>query len=364
MSLKLEERVLLGERTSLRIGGEARYWLDAPDASAVIEALGWARAAGVSVEVLGAGTNVVVADRGLDALVLRVRAAGRRVRESSGGTVQVEVGAGVALDELVAWSVAEGLGGLECLSGIPGDVGAAPLQNAGAYGQEVADCIEEVQAVARPSGRLVALPAQDCGFGYRQSIFKGAAAGRYAIVAVRFRLRRDAPAATGYPEIERALRAAGAPATLAAVREAVLGLRRGKSMLLDPQDENGRSAGSFFVNPVVGVAQAAEVEARAAPLLAPGEGMPRFGAGPGRVKLAAGWLIERAGLPRGLARGRVGISTRHALCLVNRGGASAAELVALAAEVRARVRERFGVALAVEPRLLGFAPEEIAGLLD
>jgi UDP-N-acetylmuramate dehydrogenase len=272
----------------------------------------------------------------------------------------VRAAAGADWDRLVAATVDAGLGGLECLSGIPGLVGAAPIQNVGAYGQEVSETIKAVHAVERTTGEVVVFAPEDCGFGYRRSHFKGAWAGRYAVVRVDFRLRRRATGAVRYADLERRF-GAGASPPLAAVREAVLEIRRSKSMVLEADDPNRRSAGSFFTNPIVTPSTADDVRRRLA-----ADDMPVYPAadGPlggdrggkhGQVKLSAAWLIERAGLRRGERHGRAGISTRHSLALVNLGGATAAEIVALAQHVRSQVRERTGVVLEPEPVFLGFA---------
>jgi UDP-N-acetylmuramate dehydrogenase len=361
MTLAPREQVPLAAYTTLEVGGAARYWLEPADADGVSEALGWAAARGLPVVVLGGGSNVLVADRGLEALVLRMRGHGLLVCER-GERTRLRAGAGLAWDELVAWSAERGLAGIECLSGIPGAVGAVPVQNVGAYGQEVASSIVAVHAVERASGRRLRLGPDDCAFAYRHSAFKGEARDRYVIVAVELGLRRAARVSIAYPELERALARAGLEPTVAAVRQTVLELRRSKSMLLDPADDNRRSVGSFFVNPTVDRPELEAVRERARAVLAPGETMPEHAAPGGRVKLAAGWLIERAGIARGTALGRAAISSRHCLCIVNRGGASARDIVELAARVRSRVQERFGVLLSPEPELLGFEPNELAGL--
>jgi UDP-N-acetylmuramate dehydrogenase len=316
--------------------------------------------------VLGGGSNLLIADRGLDALVLRINLRGV-TSIIEGDTVRVSVGAGERWDDIVALAVERGWAGLECLSGIPGDTGAAPIQNIGAYGQEVAETIALVRAIDRATGTAVTLDNAACGFGYRDSVFKHDAKDRYAIVGVTFALRLGGAATVRYAELERRLREIGALASpalappLAVVRDTVLALRRGKSMLLDPADENGKSAGSFFMNPTVSADDLDLVKARVeqAGALGSGESMPVFPAADGRVKLSAAWLIERAGYRKGTSMGAVGLSTRHALAIVNRGGATAAEILAFATRVRNAVLDRFGVALVPEPALLGFAPDEL-----
>jgi UDP-N-acetylmuramate dehydrogenase len=357
--LPIREHQGLADRTTLEVGGPARYWVDVDDGESVGHALRWARERELPLEVLGGGSNVLVADRGFDGLVLRVRSTDLST-QIDGDDLLVQVGAGHGWDELVAWAVAQDCAGLECLAGIPGDVGAAPIQNVGAYGQEAGQCIEQVEAIERASGARVVIDRGACDFGYRHSIFKAQAEGKYLILAVVFRLRRGGVPSLAYPEIERAL--AGQRPTLAAVRSTVLKLRRDKSMVWSEDDENRRSAGSFFVNPTVTKEQADQVKALA--LAVSGEAMPVHPTPDGRVKLSAAWLIERSGLGKGTTRGRVGLSTRHCLAIINRGGASAAEVLAFATEVRAQVRDRFTVALEPEPRFIGFEPQETAPLFD
>jgi UDP-N-acetylmuramate dehydrogenase len=352
--MKPVEQVSLSERTTLCVGGPARFWFDAADALQVVAALAWADERGVPLDVLGGGSNVLAADRGVDGLVLRVRDAAIDC-EREGDDALIDVGAGMEWDALVAWSVARGYAGLECMSGIPGDVGAAPMQNVGAYGQEVSDTLEAVHAIDRRSGAAVTLAAEQCRFGYRDSAFKGALSGRYVVVGARFRLRVGGAPTIAYAELAGAVGASGAAPSVASVRDTVIALRRRKSMVLDASDDNHRSAGSFFVNPVVDAALADQ-------LASSDETMPRYPAGDGRTKLAAAWLIEKAGMAKGTRRGQVGISSRHSLAIVNHGGATAADIVAFAIEVRRRVRERFGVTLQPEPRPLGFLPHEIEAL--
>jgi UDP-N-acetylmuramate dehydrogenase len=245
----------------------------------------------------------------------------------------VTVGAGVGWDDFVAQMIADGRVGIECLSGIPGLVGATPMQNVGAYGQEVADTITRVRAIDRESGELVSFTPGACGFAYRTSAFKGSA--RHVITEVQFRLPRgELSAPIAYPELAKALGAEQAP--LAQVRDTVIALRRTKGMVLDPADPESRSAGSFFTNPIV------------EPALATPE-MPQWPQPDGKIKLSAGWLIEHAGFAKGYTVGNVGISRKHALALVNRGGATTAELLSLARAIQHGVHARFGVQLVPEP---------------
>jgi UDP-N-acetylmuramate dehydrogenase len=352
----LQEDVALAPRTTLGLGGNARYLATASDEAAVVEALRFAQAERLAVAILGAGSNLVVGDDGFDGVVIAMAQRGIEL-SLRGATAHITAMAGEPWDELVAMSVERELAGLECLSGIPGLVGATPIQNVGAYGQEVADTITSVRVVDRRTFEPHDLEPSSCGFSYRDSAFKREP-GRFVVLAVSFALRAGGEPTLSYAELERRLQARTATPSLSEVRETVLELRREKSMLLDAQDENRRSAGSFFLNPIVSAGAADRLVHL---LLREGlvvrtEDVPRFVTTDGRVKLAAGWLIERAGLRKGQRRGAIGLSSRHALSLVHHGGGSSAELVAFAREVRDHVRARFAVELAPEPAFLGFEP--------
>ncbi len=342
----------------MEVGGPARYLARCHGAVELTELLGWGNARRLPIFVLGGGTNLLVADAGFDGLVIQQLDASITI-ESRGDRVLVRAGAGVLWDTLVERTVAEGLGGLECLSGIPGLVGAAPVQNVGAYGQEVAETIDTVRVVARATGIMRRLPGSRCGFGYRTSCLKSEWRDRFVVTGVDFLLPRRAEGRVCYPDLQRALAVtAGGPAPpLAEVRAAVLGVRAAKSMVLDPGDANRRSAGSFFLNPLVTPRQAGTVRRRLTGAL------PEFPATGGKVKISAARLIEEAGFERGFSLGRAGISSRHCLALINRGGAMAAELVTLAATIRRAVRDAFGVTLTPEPTFLGF-DQPVATLLE
>jgi len=335
--------VPLGPLTTLRLGGPASRMTALASEDDVVEAV---RAAGDGgLLVLGGGSNVVIADEGFPGLVARMEIRGVAARRD-GDRVVVDVGAGEEWDALVARAVEARWRGVASLSGIPGRVGATPIQNVGAYGEEVADTLAGVRVFDRESGAFRDMSPGECGFGYRASIFKRSE--RWIVTRVRFAFERGDEAVVRYGELARALsvrEGEGAPA--ARVRETVIALRRGKGMVLDPADPESVSAGSFFVNPVVDAATAARVEALA------GVAPPRFDAGEGRVKLAAGWLVEHAGFVRGWGEGRVGVSRKHALALVNRGGATTRELLAVARAIRDGVRARLGVTLEPEPVFVG-----------
>lgn len=332
----------LAALTTLRLGGPARRFVEARSAGAVVDAVRAADAAGERLLLVGGGSNLVVADAGWPGTVVRVAGSGQRIDRRADGSLLLTVEAGADWDDVVAGCVADGIGGLECLSGIPGRTGATPVQNVGAYGVEVAELIVDVDLYDRRADAVRAhVPAADLGLGYRTSALKGRSDA--IVLRVRFALPGDGLSAPiRYAELARTLGVEpGQQVPTATARSAVLELRRGKGMVLDEADHDTWSAGSFFTNPVVADADA------------PAEA-PRWPAGPGRVKLPAAWLIEHAGFPRGYAGpgGRVALSNRHVLALTNRGDGRTADLLALAAELRSAVRSCFGVELVPEPVLV------------
>jgi UDP-N-acetylmuramate dehydrogenase len=353
----IRDGVPLAPFTTLELGGPARHFVEAADEGAVVEALRWADDRKLPVAILGGGSNLVVSDAGFEGLVVRMATRGRRF-EAAGGEATVTAAAGEPWDDLVAEAVGRGLGGVECLSGIPGLVGATPIQNVGAYGQEVAETIRAVRVLERGTWRTRELSPEDCGFGYRDSNFKREPA-RFVVLAVTFGLRPGAAPALRYGELAERLAGAGKPhPTLSDARTTVLALRAKKSMLVTAGDPNRRSVGSFFTNPILDARQADQAAARAGD---DGARMPRWPASDGRVKLSAGWLIERAGIAKGLRRGPVGVSSAHALALVHHGGGTAAALIALAHEIEEAVRRRFGVTLAPEPSFVGLSWNPASG---
>ena len=345
------EHAPLAPHCTLRLGGPARYLVEATDEATVAEAVEWARDRRLPVRVLGGGSNLVIADEGVDGLVLKIALRGVSTLDLPGapGAIEVTAAAGEPWDGLVRHVVERGWAGLECLSGIPGLVGATPIQNVGAYGQEVSDTLAAVRALDRESGRVVTLGPAECGFGYRDSLFKRGAPGRHVVLAVSYRLIPGGAPNVRYADIARDLETRGlARPSLAEVRETVLKIRRSKSMVLDPSDPNARSCGSFFLNPIVDVDVLARIDARAA-----GLSRPRWPQPDGHVKLSAAWLIERAGFTRGQSDGPVGLSTRHTLAIVCHDGARARDVAAFARRVRAGVEQRFGVRLQPEPIFWG-----------
>lgn len=348
--------VPLGPRTTLELGGAAHRFVEARTDSEVGGALALAEQEGLPLFVLGGGSNLIVPDDGYDGLVLSMAMRGvatmPAVDDRGERTMRVTAAAGEPWDEFVAYTVANGWQGLECLSGIPGLVGATPVQNVGAYGQDVSETIVAVGVVDRATKLSRTLTPRECQFAYRDSALKRDPT-RYVVTWVCFELRPGGPPALKYAELQKALAGRAAP-SLAEVRETVIALRRTKSMVLDAFDANRRSAGSFFTNPIVAPEAADEVVRRAIErglAKSPTE-VPRWPEKDGRVKLAAGWLIEKSGITKGLRRGNVGISSAHALALVHHGGGSTTELLALADHVRASVREAFGVELEREPVLM------------
>ena len=341
----------LADYTTVRLGGPARGFVRAGTEEELIGAVRAADAAGEPVLILGGGSNLVVADEGFDGTVIQV--ATRGVSRGAGPGV-LTVAAGEDWDAVVARTVAEGLAGLECLSGIPGLAGATPIQNVGAYGQEVAETIIRVRVYDRKAGDVLEIPNEQCGFGYRTSRFRGA--DRFVVLSVTFGLAvqvRSVP--VRYAELAAALGVSpGDQVDSTEARSAVIELRQRKGMVIDPADPDTRSVGSFFVNPVLNAAALAAVEAAARARCGPDTRVPRFSAGDGLVKVPAAWLIERAGFSRGYNPGDgVRISAKHTLALVNAGSASTAALLALAREIRDGVRDAFGVSLAPEPVLIG-----------
>ena len=337
------QNVALAPHCTLGVGGPARFFLDLGDERTVLDALAWSRGRGVPIRVLGGGSNLVVADAGVDALVVRIGMRGIVTREVS-GAIELTASAGEPWDALVALTVERGWAGLECLSGIPGLVGATPIQNVGAYGQEVSETLTALRALDTATGHVVTLGNDECGFSYRDSRFKSVEPGRHVILSVTYRLVPGGAPCVRYAELTRGV----APPSLGEVRESVLAIRRSKSMVIDAGDENRRSCGSFFTNAIVSTADADRVARVAAD-----PAFPRWPQPDGRVKLSSAWLIERAGFARGHREGAVGLSSRHALAIVAHDGARAADVVAFARRLTEAVQARFGVRLTPEPVFWG-----------
>ena len=347
--MRVAENVRLAELTTLRLGGPALRLVTADCEQDLVETVVAADGAGEPLLLVGGGSNLVVSDAGFAGTVVHVATRGIELAHAADGTVHVTVAAGEPWDALVARMVAEGLAGMECLAGIPGSVGATPMQNVGAYGQDVSETIVRVRTWDRAARKIAIFDRAACQFAYRSSIFRGSSG--HVILGVTFALvRRLTSAPLRYAELTRALAIGeGERAPLAATRATVIALRRTKGMVLDDADRDTASAGSFFTNPILDAEALAALRARV------GDQLPVFPEPDGRAKVSAAWLIERAGFAKGHALGRVAISTKHALALTNRGDATTAELVMLARAIRDGVKERFGVVLENEPVFVGVA---------
>jgi UDP-N-acetylmuramate dehydrogenase len=350
----LEENKPLAPLTTFGIGGPARWFVEAASEDQIVDATAYARERGAALFVLGGGSNLLVSDTGFDGLVLRVGLRGITAVDAPGepGHTIYRVAAGEDWNRFVQRTVEDKCAGLECLAGIPGTVGGTPVQNVGAYGQEVASAIKQVRAYDLQQHEFVEYTAAECGFAYRRSRFNSADRGRFIVTRVDYRLTPGGAPTLRYAELQRAF-PEGVQPSLAEVAAQVCRIRQAKGMLIVEGDPDCLSAGSFFKNPVVTDKQFRQIASAGA------KAPPRFPASPdkenqGHVKVPAAWLIEQAGFDKGYALGAAAISSRHTLALVNRGGASAAEILALANQITAAVEERFGICLEMEPVKLGF----------
>jgi UDP-N-acetylmuramate dehydrogenase len=346
----LQENVSLAPLTTFKVGGPARYFAEPTTAAGVSEAVQFARSRNLSLFVLGGGSNLVISDAGWPGLVLKPAIMGIDEHRENGKAV-FEVGAGEEWDRFVARAVARNCAGIECLSGIPGSVGGTPVQNVGAYGQEVAETIESVLALDLRDCQVHELCAQACEFRYRTSIFNTSERGRYIILRVTYVLTPGGEPCIRYADLKNHFFGWQETPTLADVRESVRRIRATKAMLLTPGDEDCRSAGSFFKNPVLSAGQYDELISKAA---AKGLQVPSYPALDAQRKVSAAWLVERSGFGKGYSSGRVGISRKHALAIVNRGDATAADILALKDHIQQRVDQIWGIHLEPEPVFVGF----------
>jgi UDP-N-acetylmuramate dehydrogenase len=353
--MQIEENKPLAPLTTFGVGGPARWYVHADTEAEILEAVAWAQQRNVSLFVLGGGSNLLVSDAGFRGLVLQASLKGIRTVDDGQDRIY-EVAAGEDWDQFVQLAVDDCCAGIECLAGIPGTVGGTPVQNVGAYGQEVSSSIERVRAFDLQSHSVVEFTTDECGFAYRRSRFSSTDRGRYLVTRVDYRLTPGGAPTLRYPDLQRAIAANGEGnrgPTLAEVAAAVRALRSSKGMLLVEGAPDSHSAGSFFKNPVVTAEQLDHIQQAA------GEIPPQFPAESGAAnipltKVPAAWLIERSGFPKGYRLGAAGISTRHTLALVNLGGATAQEILALAAQITEAVEARFGIRLEREPVLVGF----------
>jgi UDP-N-acetylmuramate dehydrogenase len=333
------------------VGGPARYFVDAHSQQEARDAVAYAAEHKLPLFVLGGGSNLVVSDSGWPGLVLKVSLAGVEF-EGDIQKMRFQAGAGESWDNLVALTVSKNCGGLECLSGIPGTVGGTPVQNVGAYGQEVSETITWVHALEIATGKTLEMRNADCGFAYRTSMFNTTHRDRYIVLEVAYLLRRNSEPKIEYADLKKIFAASDKP-TLQQVRDAVRSIRQSKAMLIVQGDEDCRSAGSFFKNPIVTQSEADRIQALAEKH-APGKSLPRYPAAEGHVKLAAAWFVEQSGFHKGYALGPVGISRKHTLAIVNRGGATAKDILALKDEIQKKVFDIWGVSLQPEPVFAGF----------
>jgi UDP-N-acetylmuramate dehydrogenase len=338
----LREHVPLAPLTTFGIGGPARWLAEADSEESLVEAVAFTRERGLPLFVLGGGSNILASDEGFPGLVLRIGLRGIQQEAN-----RFRVGAGEDWDGFVSHAVALGFGGIECLAGIPGTVGGTPVQNVGAYGQEVSDTIVSVRVFDLKTLAFSELPASACGFAYRRSIFNSSHPGRFIVTRVEYRLGNAAFPVTSYPDLRRYFQDRVGPPTLAQAAAAVREIRHGKGMLLVPGEADCRSAGSFFRNPVVAESRYEEISAVA------GYPAPRFAAARGFIKIPAAWLLEESGFRKGFAMGNAGISSRHTLALINRGGATAKDILALRDCIAGTVDKKFGIRLEPEPVWLG-----------
>ncbi len=343
-SVEIKENVRLAPLTTLQVGGNARYFVTAETENAVINALVFAEEKGLPVFILGGGSNVLIADAGFEGLVINIALSGVSEFEEKDGTRYVTAQAGEDWDGFVASCVVNDLAGVECLSGIPGFVGGTPVQNVGAYGQEVAESIVSVRCYDRQQKKLVTLTNADCVFSYRKSIFNSTHRDCYVVLSVTFAMRKGGEPKVIYKDLTEHF--GDRRPSLTEIREAVLNIRRSKSMVIDPGDPNSRSAGSFFKNPIVSCEKLAALQAEIG-------NVPNFPFGDA-VKIPAAWLIERAGLNKGFALGNAGISSHHTLAIINRGGASAGDILELKDKIQSTVADKFGISLDPEPVFVGF----------
>ena len=347
---QIQENVPLAPLTTLGVGGRARFFVRAESVRVVEEAVAFARGRELPLFVLGGGSNLLISDRGWDGLVLQVGILGadERLEQSK---VVFEAGAGVDWDAFVAHCVAANCGGIECLSGIPGSVGGTPVQNVGAYGQEVSETIISVLAFDLGANGVRELKAVECGFSYRASIFNGSQRGRYIILRVTYQLSPGGRPSLRYADLQKYFAGQDGTPSLSEIRDAVRTIRASKGMLLTLGDPDSRSAGSFFKNPVLSASQHEDLIRRAAKR---GLEVPSYPALAQQRKVSAAWLVENSGFQKGYANGNTGISSKHALAIVNRGGATAADILALKDEIQARVEQVWGIRLEPEPVFVGF----------
>jgi UDP-N-acetylmuramate dehydrogenase len=348
--LKIRENVPLAPLTTLQIGGAARFFVSAKNETEVVEAIRFAQANSLEIFVLGGGSNVLISDTGFDGLVLQIALKGISAFQEAGETVYVTAQAGEDWDGFVRFCVEKNLAGIECLSGIPGFVGGTPVQNVGAYGQEVSETIVSVRAFDRKNNQIIELTNARCGFAYRTSVFNTTEKNRYIVLVVTYALKYNGAPKIVYRDLQNFF--GDKKPDLAETRAAVLKIRAAKSMVIDAGDANSRSAGSFFKNPIVDNGKFSKVAEKAKALGI--EEVPHFSVDAASVKIPAAWLIEKSGFHKGFRLGNAGLSTRHTLAIINAGGANAADILNLKDAIQSKVKENFDLTLMPEPIFVGF----------
>jgi UDP-N-acetylmuramate dehydrogenase len=348
--MQIQENVSLAPLTTMGVGGPARFFAEASSTPEVREGIDYAKSRNLPLFVLGGGSNVIVSDAGWPGLVLKVGIQGIKHRHGH-GTAYFDAGAGEDWDQFVALTVQHNCAGVECLSGIPGSVGGTPVQNVGAYGQEVAETIDSLVALDLRSGKEEEFEKADCGFAYRTSVFNTTERGHFVILRVTYALVHDGEPRLAYADLKKHFASLSQKPTLAEVRAAVRQIRARKAMLLTPGDEDCRSAGSFFKNPVLSADQFEQLKRQAATRRLE---VPSYPALEAQRKVSAAWLVEHSGFPKGYGDERVGISRKHALAIVNRGSATAADIMAFKSQIQRQVEEHWGLRLEPEPVFVGF----------
>lgn len=354
MNLQIQKDVSLAELTTLKIGGKARFFAETKSENETTEALNFAAENNLQIFILGGGSNVLIADEGFDGLVLQIALKGISTSRENNQTVYVTAQAGEDWDAFCKFCVGKNMQGVECLSGIPGWVGGTPVQNVGAYGQEVSETIVTVRVFDRTENRIKELTNNECGFAYRTSIFNTNKKNRYIVLAVTYDLKLNGDPKIVYRDLQQFFGAS--KPNLREMREGVLKIRAAKSMVINAHDPNSRSAGSFFKNPTVDADRFAQIEWRARELkiIDKDEKIPYFTTSENRRKIPAAWLIEKSGFSKGYQKGTVGLSSNHTLAIVNLGNAQATDVIGLKDEIQTKVRECFGVELKPEPVFVGF----------
>lgn len=347
---KLKENVELKNLTTFKIGGAARFFVSAENVEEVIQAVGFAEEHGLDLFILGGGSNILISDKGFDGVVLQVNLKGIEIENESDENVFITVGAGEDWDEFTAHSVEKSFAGIECLSGIPGFVGGTPIQNVGAYGQEVSETVSAVKVFDRKSKEVLILNNEDCKFSYRSSLFNTTEKNRFIVLTVTYKLTKNGKPKIVYKDLIEHFK--GKNPGLSEMREAVCRIRAEKAMLVRQGGSDSQSAGSFFKNPIISnetfqkIVEIAKSNGS--------ENVPNFKVDEQNIKIPAAWLIERSGFHKGFQKGNAGLSTKHTLALTNRGNATAKEIIELKNEIQKTVREKFGIELKTEPVFVGF----------